>query len=212
MANAGPHRPKLMTKSKIAFEFSCNRFKGPEVYFWTFTFTRCLAVKEARRLLAKGIKALRQQAGFRGIRAYELHPGGHGLHMHVVTEARYDVREIRHIWTGRATEWEGGRINVKVVPRKGALYLGKYLAKGMRPPCLKGVRMWAGIGGFETDKVADIVCMSRFAIAWRWFNATLEGFRALSYCQKRNFVRLVEHNALLVAIGDGHKQIPLPAF
>jgi hypothetical protein len=153
---------------------------------------------------------MRQQAGLKGIRAFEMHPGGHGLHVHVVTESWFDVSEIRRLWTGRATEWEGGRIHAARVPVAQAAYIGKYLSKSKRPPCLKGARLWAGVGGFETNKVRDIECRSALANGIRFFRATLDGFKSLSFFAQKGYVSLLLKNALRESIGA--RLIPVPNF
>ena len=77
----------------------------------------------------------------RGVRVFELHPGGHGLHVHVVTDQYYRVEDVRAALRG--TGW--GRIHVTRCS-SGAEYVAKYVGKARRSGELKGVRLWAAFG------------------------------------------------------------------
>jgi hypothetical protein len=88
--------------------------------------------------------------GFRGVRVYELHPGGHGLHIHAVTANRHNVNEVRHF----SDSFGFGRINVKAIPAASADYIAKYLTKSRRSPELKGRRLWACMG-FKGVRIKD---------------------------------------------------------
>lgn len=144
-----------MTKSGIACEFSIEALlKDHKIaYLWTFTFAEVLPEDVAARLWSRLAQDLRRQVGFYGVRCFELHPGGHGLHIHFVTPRRYDVNHVRHY----SDLHSFGRINVKRMPASAAGYIAKYLQKASRCPALKGKRLWSCVGFKEGSKVKDIV-------------------------------------------------------
>lgn len=121
-------------------------------YLWTFTFRNRLEVSDACGRWQDLQRDLVRSVGFQGVRVYELHPGGHGLHIHVITSGRHDVRAVRHY----AESAGFGRIHVKPLPATGADYVAKYLTKARRSPELKGRRLWACLG-FKGAKVRDCV-------------------------------------------------------
>jgi hypothetical protein len=154
-----------MTKSKAAFIFACRTLgKQPKLYMWTFTFKDVLAVKDTRKRWNYLLTLLiRMWPHLQGIRVFELHPGGHGLHVHLVTNSRIDVNKAREL--AEKAGW--GRIHVKEIPSERIGYLGKYLTKE-RPPCLKRWRLWAGFGeGWEWTKVKDVIFNSIFSRIYR---------------------------------------------
>jgi len=124
-----------------------------EVYHWTFTFCEVLndwRAMEAWRLLLRDLHNVWPLA--RGIRVVEVHPGGHGLHFHVLLNRRLPVRLVRAL----AGRYGFGRIHVKRVKhaRRAAEYLGKYLSKpsGLRV----AARRWQCILGFKGSRVNRI--------------------------------------------------------
>lgn len=93
-----------------------------------------------------------------GVRVFEIHPGGHGLHVHLVTPFWYWVDDIRRI----TSRYRWGRINVKPIPSVASGYVSKYIGKQTTKdfPELKGLRLWAKIGTKLTQwkgaRVADM--------------------------------------------------------
>lgn len=119
----------------------------------------------------------RQPCGkFSGVRVFELHPGkeweqpsgrvveeSHGLHVHIATDRFYPIAVIRAL----ASKVGFGRVHVSAYSAdmlKQAKYLSKYVSKQLwvagRGYCrlfwLKGVRLWARVGGFKGTRVKDI--------------------------------------------------------
>ncbi len=68
-----------------------------------------------------------------------------------------------------------GRIHVNRIPAEKALYMGKYLSKEDRAPCLKGWRLWAAFGPWESTKVKDVQFESEFGKIIRGLIATGKG-------------------------------------
>lgn len=131
---------------------------GKMARMWTFTFRDVLTVKEASRRWSEFSKAAVRVCGFKGVRVFELHPGGHGLHVHVIVGSFYWVRKIR----GLASFYGLGRVHVQ---RQGgaAKYVTKYLWKAARDASLRGVRIWDTIGFTASDvlhRTKDIVLSS----------------------------------------------------
>jgi len=125
-----------------ACQDSIESLPGSRSYLWTFTFSDCIQLDIAAKACSELLRRLSMSMSFYGVRCFELHPGGHGLHMHVACSVRYDVNQIRKI----ALALGFGRINVQVKSRLRLLYISKYLGKQGRVKILKGVRLWAVVG------------------------------------------------------------------
>ena len=151
-----------MSKSKIACRFSIDTLLAGCVgsYMWTFTTPKKYPVRLTALMWGELSRNLVRSLGFRGVRVFELHPGGHGLHIHVITDKRYNVNSIRHY--SRMAGF--GRIDVSYKHLSGADYVSKYLGKQHRPKALKGLRLWQCLG-FSGSKVKDIVLDSRLSLA-----------------------------------------------
>jgi hypothetical protein len=136
-----------MRKSYMALQFSLERIaKGQEfVYLWTFTLPVKLPVPDACALWTSLCRELVRKVGFSGVRVYEMHPGGHGLHVHCVVGERYDVNDVREVC--KRIGW--GRVHVKAIASENAGYVGKYLRKAKRCEELRGRRLWAPFGPFR---------------------------------------------------------------
>jgi hypothetical protein len=126
----------------------------PKCYLWTFTSTvelrpdqvsswwNVLAMR-MKRMLSPKIGPTR----WLGIRVYEIHPGGHGVHVHVITPMYWDAKAV---W--RCVGHDFGRVDVQSrpwPPAKGAAYITAYLGKyrfrtAHRLP--KRTRVWASFG------------------------------------------------------------------
>lgn len=131
-------------------------------YLWTFTFADAvdyLALRSAWNRLLTALQ--RRLPAWSGVRVYEVHPGkwgefSHGLHVHVVTNARFEVDTVRGV--AEACGW--GRVHV--VRQKYSMrevlahYLAKYLSK-KRPFALKGWRLWACFNMPDRVRLGDIV-------------------------------------------------------
>ena len=157
-----------------------------------FTFAEVLDVAEARQRWSKFLDLLRRRRkyrGFTGLRVFELHPGGHGLHVHVLTGCYLFVNDVRSLWLSCG----GGRIHVLPVPKNRAGYLGKYLKKRGRPACFRAVRMWARFGEFLGCRVRDIRIESDWTRTYAALRAVLGcTFTARSWWERRQAVANVE--------------------
>lgn len=133
--------------SKFACERNCERLaeRGRSVYLWTFTTADAPEPRECALRWKKAVSQLTRAIDFFGVRVFEMHPSGHGMHVHLVTSRRFDVNLVR----GITTRCGFGRINVKAIPSSAANYVAKYLGK--QRACLavqlpRGVRAWAIVG------------------------------------------------------------------
>lgn len=123
-----------------------------DLYMWTFTRPDYIAdPRIAARAWSRLQRDLRRSLGFRGVRVFELHPGGHGLHVHVVVEGRYDINEIERLCILHGWGRKGAGLDVRAVDGPGAVY---YVTKYLKPSRLqggglvmpRGVRLWASFG------------------------------------------------------------------
>ena len=104
-----------MTKSKAAFLLASQTLGKQRLYLWTFTFRELLAVKETRKHWNHLLTLLlREWPNLQGLRVFELHPGGHGLHVHLITNQFIDVNRAREL----ATQAGWGRIHVIPMPNE----------------------------------------------------------------------------------------------
>lgn len=137
------------TKSKAALSYNVELLaqKG-QLYFWTFTLPVKLHPVEGAKMWGDLNRELRRSVGFYGLRVFELHPGGHGLHVHVATSDIFDIREIipicKRLGWGKVfvCEWDDD------IEQAGR-YMSKYLTKQVQMwqgMGLKGVRWWASFG------------------------------------------------------------------
>lgn len=168
-----------MSRSRIAFQFSAAALRASNgmVYLWTFTFREVEALRDARKFWSLAAKNLKRRLGFRGLRVFELHPGGHGLHVHVVTDMRFDVNKVRRI----SQLYRFGRIHVKMIPKSKAGYIAKYLSKQTRALALKGARLWAAFGGQDAHKVSDIIVDTPYTRAYYHLKETFQWFESASF-------------------------------
>lgn len=139
--------------------------------FWTFTLPEVISPIEAAARWRYLSKDLVRHLGFKGVRVFELHPNGHGLHVHAVAVGYYPIRDVLQLC--KAHGW--GRVGVERVhsldSEKIGLYLGKYLVKCKRlwnGISLKGLRWWATFGKIK-DKVrlSDITIDSPISRIYR---------------------------------------------
>lgn len=130
-------------KSLIAVEQSILSI-GKPYYLWTFTTLESNYPKQAAKQWSALSKRLVINIGYWGVRVYEEHKNGHGLHVHVVTGQRFSVNKVRAI-VEESGVW--GRVNVIMIT-KNPLYVCKYLRKFNRTEEWKGIRIWANIGRF----------------------------------------------------------------
>lgn len=179
-------------------EFSVSRLEAlgeGDLFFWTFTLRECLPVLEARKAWNKALTYIRRALpDFCGVRVFELHPGGHGLHVHVVTNSRFAVQVIRKAL--KRTGW--GRIHVKRIKRSKrknlAAYLAKYLGKAGRPRCLKGWRLWAPFGPWQHCRCKDVEWDSTPRRIFNWLMENYLGWETLSWWDKCRLQQVVLGN------------------
>ena len=140
----------LSSKSCTAFLKSAASLWQPglRVYFWTVTFREVRADWEQSAAFTAFLEQLRRQVDpdMGGVKVGELHPGGHGVHYHLLVNRRISVHLVRKL--GR--RYGIGRIFVEVADQNaGPEYLAKYLSKrGDHPLCKSGrnQRRWSCFG------------------------------------------------------------------
>ena len=133
-------------KSRLACEFTLEKLAnnlsgGSRICMWTFTMPCMHDPRFSANAWRSLAKELQRVLRFWGVRVYGLHPGGHGLHVHLVTSGWFDVNAVRCIC--ERLGW--GRVNVKLM-KGGITYIAKYLHKASRAGVLKGMRLWDFVG------------------------------------------------------------------
>lgn len=165
-----------MTKSKAAFLLSVRHLFAQKrrVYFWTFTFRGVEddthAFKCWNHLATLLRRKWKDDLGVPGVRVVEVHPGGHGLHFHLLVARRLSVDEVRRL----AIRSGFGRIHVQKARQNHGEYMAKYLAKsddGLK----RGCRRWGNFGSFKGTAVKDIVIESTLAENCRRVRRVIEG-------------------------------------
>ena len=167
---------------------------------WTFTLSDAVPIERARELWSDIWARRLRRLGFSGVRVFELHPGGHGLHVHLVTSKYIRVENVRSALIG--TAW--GRIDVQPLDPGSANYVAKYLRKGERPECMKGCRLWSTVGDARAiaERVKDILCDSALSRLW-WREYKAEGRTyadCLRFHRQDTFMALKEFRGVLMRI------------
>ncbi len=167
-----------------------------DVYFWTLTTPDYVDdVPELAKRWNHFLTILRREwkgpKKVHGVRVYEKHPGGHGLHIHFVVNCWLSVHLVRQ-WAaiagfGRvhAVKWhEQGSDGGEALNR----YLQKYLSKG-RTAEFKGVRLYStfGMRGIATRQ-CDIEVKSPFGTIWKAVAAVVIGFSLMPWATRVNAV------------------------
>jgi len=128
-------------------------------YFWTVTAINRVPDSWFGNMHSKFMKEMNHACargdlprGWGGVRVFEPHPGGHGLHSHLVLKCRMDVNVVRAC----AKRAGLGRVHVspKAVTMGMGHYLCKYLMKGSE---MAGVRRWACVGNHDGVKARDML-------------------------------------------------------
>lgn len=159
--------------SKFACEWSVGRLTDP--HLWTFTFPVVLVPRDAAKRWSLLQRDLVRSLGMYGVRVFEPHPGGHGLHVHLVVSGRYEVNAVRPL----ALKHGFGRINV--IRCAHPEYVAKYLTKSHREDgwSWRGLRLWAAIGKslfpVAPTRVCDVVHSSPVRALYERFKRVLCG-------------------------------------
>lgn len=148
----------MMPKTKLAFQFTAEYlFERGNVYFWTFTFKKAVGDREIGKrwhLFQRDIIRL-WHGNIGGLRVFEVHPGGHGLHVHLLVNRRVSIHEVLRLTRRHHT----GRVGVRKAVPGDSEYLSKYLAKD-GPPLAKGIRRWQTFGILRRVPVRGIIVES----------------------------------------------------
>ncbi len=155
----------MSLKSTVALENNVQMLfdDSKPVYFWTFTLPTAIHPYDAARLWKMLCRDLVRSLGMSGVRVFELHPGGHGLHVHLATNDYVRVEHVRPLCEKHG--W--GRLHVEEWTKEDCCgYMGKYLSKQTkywRGARLLGIRWWAVFGDVSDKvRVKDVVSRSFF--------------------------------------------------
>lgn len=113
-------------KTRLSAEHNVRCFFAdhPVTYYWTFTFDVSMQDKDEAETRFRPLRDLVRRRGGKMMEFWELHPGGHGWHVHVLTNLFFDVTWMRGAdpehKTGFMTQRGWGKIMkvIKVQSRK----------------------------------------------------------------------------------------------
>jgi len=203
-------RVPILPRSALACWWSIYylRSVASPCYLWTFTAGQVMphhwfALAHSRFLTKVKNAAVRGTKGsdggtiprnWGGVRVIEEHPGGHGLHSHMVLRGRMPW----HLLQSLAVESGLGRV-VHVDPRPVSeamgYYLASYLAKNGK---IEGIRQWANVGTWDGIGKRDIVIESdriKEIKAWQ------------TYWRGKGRTRYVAYRLAIECVDDG-RSIP----
>jgi hypothetical protein len=163
---------------------------------WTFTFVEVHEVKDAVGRWQLCLHQLRKVLGFYGVRSFELHPGGHGLHIHVATSGSFRVEQVYEI----AKQYGFGRIDVRWKTRDRLSYVAKEISKNMKA---RGWayrrRVWAAFGsaaGWVKTRCRDVEFTGPMSAAMD--NQRFRGWRGLGLIRRARREYLAEWTGVSV--------------
>jgi len=146
-----------MNKGRLAYQLTVKDYLSQtdgKCYLWTFTLENVVELADFRDMWRKLQIYLVRHVKYHGIRVFEVHPGRHGYHVHVLTSQYFNVRLVRKVCS--ACGW--GRVRVLLFIESVSGYIAKHLQKE-REGCLKGVRLWGPVnlnGAYTRQK--DVEC------------------------------------------------------
>jgi len=163
-------------------------------YLWTFTMAKVYPdawfgnmhrsltrnVSDAAKRQYKSSTGGTIPKSWGGVRVFEVHPRGHGLHAHWVMNGYMDW----HIMQQCAIKAGFGKVvhvDPKPVSLATAYYLACYLTKNDK---IHGCRQWANIGNYEGVGKRDITQDSariQLIKAWQWYYRQQGDHRYLAY-------------------------------
>ncbi len=153
---------------------------------WTLTseepaFERATIVRRVNRFLT----ALRIELGeaFPYLYVLELHPGGHGYHVHLLLQERFiDKHKVQRMWGGivwfarHKRDSDGNKLKARHSARQAAGYLLKYVTKDWEPG--SGEHRYERSTGFNEEEVRRL--FRSFSEALAWVGSFLNGDPVLS--------------------------------
>lgn len=154
--------------------------------FWTFTFADAVFDPDEAYARWNHFRSLCKREGLevKGLRVYELHPGGHGIHLHFVTSVF-----LKH-WKIQRLARMAGFGHVFVTPWEGteellAQYLAKYMAKAKHEDELAGRRVYATLGmRGESTRQVDIEIESPFGTFWKVLARIIPQWESMPWAEK----------------------------
>lgn len=156
-----------------------------DLYFWTLTCPD--EVHDPREFSYRWNKLrtrlMKEFPQLRGLRVYEYHPGGHGIHMHLVVNCFLPAAKMWRICAAAGF----GHIDVRKCDGDAedvARYLTKYITKA-------GTEEWHGTRVFGTfgwkgtqTRLRDIEVTTAYGTIWRGLAASLVGFSSALWFAK----------------------------
>jgi len=157
-------------KTRSAFLLSCKRLAKSRatLFLWTLTFPDSPEYGEAMHRLRILLQNLSRSCGMFGLRVIELHPGGHGIHFHLLCRVFVPVQVVRRY----ALRAGFGRIHVCRIEAERVSYVCKHFTKQRRLGIFKRKRLWAAFG-FDHCRIKDMTTNSRQLEVFRKLNAAL---------------------------------------
>lgn len=176
-ATADEERAKLNAKrSLLRMKSTARRYAIANLLTvnWTLTseeptFERASIIRRVNRFLT----ALRVELGeaFPYVYVLELHPGGHGYHVHLLLQERFiDKHKMQRMWGGivwfarHHRDSAGNKLKARHGARQAAGYLLKYVTKDWGPG--SGEHRYERSTGFNEEEVRQLFRSFAEALAW----------------------------------------------
>jgi len=144
----------MLSKTTYCFQETCHHMmRRGQVYLWTVTFREVMSDRRvgiAYHYFQRDLIRL-FHGNIAGVRVFEIHPGGHGLHVHFLCNRFVPARLV---W-GLSRKHGLGRVDVVRADAGISSYLSKYLGK-TGPRLAKGMRRWAAFGTAPRFGVANV--------------------------------------------------------
>ena len=183
----------MSIKSRMACIFSIRGIKNP--HMWTFTYADTPAPRDAANRWRCLARELVRGLNMWGVRVFENHPKGHGLHVHLIVSGFYDVNEVRKL----SDKYGFGRIHV--LEKENPEYVAKYLTKGRRVKGWEGIRLWGCVGAkiypsWVPSKVKNVKSKTRIGDIYKQLSEILKPKGRIQNFSLIRKARLVEFGVL----------------
>lgn len=139
---------------------------------WTFTFADAVHDRAvALAAMQEFVRLLRDHFGepFPYLYVFELHPKGHGWHVHLLTQSRWVKKDtMQRLWGHGIVQYSDGPKrhgrSKREVARGAARYAAKYVGKDIEGGLERGVHAYEPGQGFQPERVSRLAVSMRSGV------------------------------------------------